>query len=104
MTKEEELFHSIADELSDVKESKMFDALCIKTPNGKAGVMFWKDEMVFKLEEEMLSDTLNLKGCKMFDPIGGRPMNGWVVVPYQHHAKWKELAIVSTESVRRKKK
>ncbi len=40
MTKNEELFHTIASELFDVKESKMFGALCIKIPNGKSGVMF----------------------------------------------------------------
>jgi len=101
MTKEEELFHSIANELSDVKESKMFGALCIKTPNGKSGVMFYKDEMVFKLEGKTLAEALNLKGAKLFDPMGGRPMNGWVQMPYEHHKKWKELAMISTELVRK---
>ena len=51
MTKGEELFHKIATEIPDTKESKMFGALCIKAPNGKAGVMFKNDHIVFKLEE-----------------------------------------------------
>lgn len=54
MTKAEALFHKIASELPDVKEGKMFGALCIKAPNGKAGVMFWKEFLVVKLEGEEL--------------------------------------------------
>lgn len=43
MTKAEERYHQIADYLDNVTKSKMFSALCLKAPNGKAGVMFWKD-------------------------------------------------------------
>lgn len=101
MTKAEELFHKIAAELKDVQKGKMFGALCIKAPNGKAGVMFWKDDMISKLDEEYEKEALALKGAKLFDPMGGRPMNGWVQLPYAHAAKWKKYATYAMEKVRK---
>lgn len=104
MTKSEDLFHKIAGELADVKEGKMFDALCIKAPNGKAGVMFWKDDIIFKLEGDELKNALSLKGAKLFDPMGNRPMGGWVELSYDHSKKWKELAKKSMDYVKSLKK
>ena len=72
MTKAEELFHKIASELPDAKEGKMFGALCIKAPNGKSGVMFWKEFLVVKLEGEELQKALELKGAKIFTPMEDR--------------------------------
>lgn len=101
MTKSEVLFHEIAAAIPDTCEGKMFGALCIKAPNGKAGVMFWKDDMIFKLEGEQLQAALSLKGAKMFDPMGGRPMNGWAHVPNTHSSKWKKFAETAMENVRK---
>jgi hypothetical protein len=95
MTKAEEIFHQIAAGIPDTNEGKMFGALCIKAANGKAGVMFWKDDMIFKLDGEDQQEALSMKGAKMFDPMGGRPMNGWVHVPNAHSAKWEKLAKIS---------
>lgn len=92
MTKAEELYHKIADGMADVKQSKMFGALCLKAPNGKAGVMYRKECMIFKLPKEKEADALKLKGATVFDPMGGRPMNGWIEVPFEHSTKWKKLA------------
>ena len=55
MTEAETLFHKIASEIPDTKEGKMFGALCIKALNGKAGVMCWKEFMIFKLDVEQLN-------------------------------------------------
>ena len=104
MTKEEEMFHKIAAELPDTKEGKMFGALCIKAPNGKAGVMFWKDNMIFKLDGDDLKHALSLQGAKLFDPMGNRPMGGWVQLSIDHSKKWKELAGKSMEYVKNLKK
>src|SRR5579872_2089060 len=101
MTKEEELFHKIAAALPDAQEGKMFGALCIKAPNGKSGVMFWRNDMIFKLRGDDEKEALSLKGAKMFDPMGGRPMNGWVQVPAVHSAKWKQYAETSMEEVKK---
>lgn len=92
MTKAEELYHKICSEIPDTKESKMFGALCLKAPNGKAGVMFYKDDIVFKLMPGDEKTAMKLKGAKLFDPMGGRPMSGWVQVSYEHAAKWKGFA------------
>ena len=104
MTKSEELFHKIAAGLADAKESKMFGALCIKAPNGKACVMFWKDDMIFKLEDDDLKEALALKGAKIFTPMENRPMGGWVQLSFDHSKKWKAFAKKSMEYVKTLKK
>jgi hypothetical protein len=105
MTKAEELFHKIASELPEVTEGKMFGALCTKTPNGKASTMFWKEYMIFKLNEDDQKEAMKLSGAKLFDPSGKeRPMKGWVQLSDKHSAKWKSLAVKATEYVRELKK
>ena len=104
MTKSEQLFHKIANELPDAKEGKMFGALCIKAPNGKSGVMFWKEDMIFKLEGDDMKTALSLKGAKLFDPMGNRPMGGWVQLSFDHSKKWAALAIKSMDYVKSLKK
>src|ERR1700733_12283264 len=100
MTKPEELFHRIASEIPDAKESKMFGALCIKAPNGKASAMFYKEDMVFRLAGEPLQEALSLDGAKLFDPMGNRPMGGWVQLPNVYADRWPEIAKISFEQVR----
>ena len=104
MTKAEELFHQIATQLPEAKESKMFGALCIKAPNGKASAMFYKEDAVFKLDGDPLKDTLSLDGAKLFDPMGSRPMGGWVQLSYDYADKWPGIAKMSYEQVRLLKK
>jgi hypothetical protein len=104
MTKAEELFHQIALELPEAKESKMFGALCIKAPNGKASAMFYKEDMVFKLADEALNEILSLDGAKLFDPMGSRPMGGWVQLSFSYADKWPLIAKTSYEQVRLLKK
>jgi hypothetical protein len=92
MTKAETLYHEIAEGIPQAKESKMFGALCIKAPNGKAAVMFWKEFMIFKLETKDEAEAMKLKGAKTFAPMDGREMKGWTQLSYDHAAKWPELA------------
>ncbi|MDF2437955.1 MAG: hypothetical protein K0Q95_2331 [Bacteroidota bacterium] len=85
MSKAEELFHTIASELQGVTEGKMFDALCTKTPNGKASTMFWKEYMIFKLPQDDEKEAMKLAGAKLFDPSGmNRSMKGWVQLSDKH--------------------
>ncbi len=100
MTKAEELFHSIAAGLPDTKESKMFGALCIKAGNGKAGVMLYKGTMVFKLNGESEVDALKLQGAKVFEPMEGRPMNGWLQLSEVHSTEWGRFAKIAMEYVK----
>jgi hypothetical protein len=100
MTKEETLFHEIAAGIPDSKESKMFGALCIKAANGKAGVMFWKNDMVFKLQGKDEEEAMSLKGSQVFTPSDGRSMNGWTHVPAEHAATWKNYAVKAMNYVK----
>jgi hypothetical protein len=65
---------------------------CFKT-NGKAAGGFWQGSMVFKLTDATLrQQALALSGAHPFDPMGGRPMKEWVVVPATQAQRWPELA------------
>ena len=66
--------------------------------------MFWKEDMIFKLEENDLEDTLRLKGAKIFTPMENRPMSGWVQLSYNHSKKWKALATKAMDYVKDLKK
>ncbi|CAD5273824.1 MULTISPECIES: hypothetical protein [unclassified Imperialibacter] len=93
MTRTEELFHQIAESLPDGKKSKMFGAICVKAPNGKAAFMAWKDNMVFKLEGDAQKEALSLDGCEVFRPMPERPpMGGWIRVPVDYETKWPAFA------------
>ena len=92
MTKAETLFHHIASGIPDTKEAKMFGALCIKSPNGKAGVMYWQENMIFKLKPLEFNNVLKMDGAKIFEPMPGKPMGGWVQLSYDYAELWKDLA------------
>jgi len=100
MTKSEELYHEIAAAIPDAAEGKMFGALCIKAPNGKAAVMLYKEDMIFKLTGEAEQEAMKLKGAKIFSPMEGRPMTGWVQLSVQHVAKWKKYAGIAFDYVK----
>jgi len=100
MTKAEEFFNELTNEIPDVARGKMFGALCMKTPNGKASAMFWKDNIVVKLTGEAYNEAMSLDGAQLFDPMDGRPMKEWVQIPFSYKAKWKGLAIQSAEGVK----
>ena len=96
---DETLYDKIADSIPDVTKGKMFGALCLKAPNGKAGAMFWRDKtkdrnafMIFKLSEKDEQAAMKLSGAKVFEPAEGRPMNGWVQLSTAHADKWKSFA------------
>lgn len=99
MTESEKVYHRIAASLTGARESSMFGAACIKAANGKAVAMLWKGDMVFKLRDKEQEEALNLAGAKMFTPMEGRPMNGWVQVPVKHAARWPALAEASMRIV-----
>jgi hypothetical protein len=99
MDKAEKLFHEIGAGIPDTKESKMFGALCIKAANGKAGVMFWRGDMIVKLSAEPAADAMKLKGVKIFEPMDGRPMGGWLHLPAVHAEHWKDYAAIAMNEV-----
>lgn len=86
-------FEDLGEELAGegVSISQMFGMPCLKVKRSSfAGV--WGDAMVFKLTGEPHVAALKLKGADLFDPMGGRPMKEWVVVPFAHAKRWREFA------------
>jgi hypothetical protein len=69
MTKAEEYFNELTIQIPNVKPGKMFGALCMKTPNGKSSAMFWKDNIVVKLQGDLLTEALSLDGAQPFEPM-----------------------------------
>lgn len=87
-------FDAVADELTAVSPAvrgMMFGMPCLKQ-NGKAFVGYFKGAMVFKLGGGAHAQALTLAGAALFDPMGGRPMKEWVVVPSEHTAQWLAFA------------
>lgn len=101
MTRGEVMFHSLAVELPDSTEGKLFGAMCIKAPNGKAGVMFKDGAIIIKLEAAILQEALRLDGAHIFDPMGGRPMGGWVQLSEAHIDLWRHYAAIAMETVKK---
>lgn len=88
-----ERFEDLGEELAGmgVSMSKMFGMPCLKAKKSSfAGL--WGDAMVFKLTGEAHAAALRLKGAGPFDPMGGRPMKEWIVVPFAHAKRWREFA------------
>ena len=88
----DELADDLAAQNDDVTLGKMFGMPCIKR-GGKAVAGFWQESVVFKLPDAVARErALALDGAQLFDPMGGRPMKEWVVVPASHADEWPGLA------------
>ena len=82
----------------EVHASKMFGMPCLKLPNGKVFAGHHGDAMTFKLGPQQ-EEVLKLDGVKVFEPMAGRPMNGWIEVPELQSDHWMELAKAAREYV-----
>jgi len=81
------------------EQSQMFGKPCFKT-SGKAYTSFFQECMVFKLNGDVHSESLKLKGAKLFDPSGkNRPMKEWVQVPFEHKSSWEKFAKIAKRYV-----
>ncbi len=99
MTKEEEFYISIGQNLKNAEQSQMFGKPCFKI-NKKAFICFFQNEMVFKVTGEIHSDALSLDGSQLFDPSGKkRPMKEWIQVPFDYSENWIEYAKSAMEYV-----
>jgi len=77
---------------SPTTSGKMFGMPCLKNSNGKAFAGYTDGAMVFKLGGASHTEALALSDAKLFDPMGGRPMKEWVVIPVEHRTRWLEFA------------
>ena len=95
MNKSEELFHQIVGEIPDSIEGKMFGALCIKSMNGKAAAILWKDNMLFKLDKKAQHEALKLNGSRIASHLYEIeiPMQEWDSLPFKKSGKWTKLTI-----------
>jgi hypothetical protein len=50
------------------------------------------DAMTFKLGPDDLERARALTGVEPFEPMKGRPMKEWVLVPLEHATRWSDLA------------
>jgi hypothetical protein len=91
----EEIAEELAARHGDVSAGKMFGMPVVKRGT-KAACGLWQDSMVFKLPDPSAREqALALEGAELFDPMGGRPMKEWVVVPRAHANEWPALAEAS---------
>jgi hypothetical protein len=78
----------------NVQATKMMGMPSVKRA-GKlvAGFVPDEDAMVFKFPDAAVrEEALNLKGAHLFEPMAGRQMKEWVVVPKAHEQEWAKLA------------
>lgn len=102
MSDSEKLFHKIVMEVPEALEGKMFGASCIKSINGKAAAIFWKNNMLFKLGEKEREEALELEGASLGFHLYApdKPMKGWVFVPTKHSDKWTNFTVKAIAHVR----
>ncbi len=73
------------------KKGSMFGMPVLKAKD-KVFAGTFGDAMTFKLGPEDLAKALKAKGVQSFEPMEGRPMKEWVLVPLAQKAKWAKLA------------
>ena len=73
------------------KRSQMFGMPVLKIRD-KVFAGTYGDAMTFKLAPDEVAAALKLKGVEPFEPMPGRAMKGWVMVPLEHSKRWPDLA------------
>ena len=74
------------------KRSQMFGMPVLKKGD-KVFCGTFGDAMTFKLgSPEDAEAAIKRKGVEAFEPMEGRAMRAWVLVPLEHSRAWKKLA------------
>jgi hypothetical protein len=79
-----------------VKAGSMFGSPGLRTGT-KFFAVWWRDQLVLKLPAEQRAQLVAAGGARQFEPMAGRPMNGWVVVGTS--ADWPALVDDAREFV-----
>ncbi|HEV8564733.1 MAG TPA: hypothetical protein VGR41_07445 [Actinomycetota bacterium] len=74
-----------------VTRSQMFGMPVLKAGD-KVFAGTFGDAMTFKLGPDDLERARALTGVESFEPMKGRPMKEWVLVPLVHANRWSDLA------------
>lgn len=86
----DETFSLVLDELRadpDVSEGKMLGHRCARLGK-KVFACLYEDELCARLGPERTSDLIEVGEGSAFDPMGGRPMKGWVLVGEPDFSAW----------------
>jgi hypothetical protein len=70
--------------------SKMFGMPVLKA-GGKVFAGTYGDAMTFKLGPDDLERARTLTGVEAFEPMKGRPLKDWVLVPLAQAKRWPDL-------------
>ena len=73
------------------KRGQMFGMPILKVRD-KVFAGTFGDAMTFRLGPEDLERALKAKGVEPFEPMKGRRMKEWVLVPVEHSRSWSRLA------------
>jgi TfoX/Sxy family transcriptional regulator of competence genes len=63
----------------DVTPGKMFGSEGLRTGK-KFFAIWWHEQLVVKLPADRLQELVALGQAEMFEPMEGRPMNGWALL------------------------
>lgn len=97
-----EHYQDLAQELAvaeGIRPSSMFGMPTLKA-GSRAFAGLTGEAMVFKLSGDAHGRALGLPGAHLFEPMEGRPMREWVVVPEAEAGRWPELARAALAYVR----
>lgn len=97
------LFKSLLPVGPGVTQRPMFGQLA-GFVNGNMFLCLFGDRIAVKLPDDDAAELLKVKGAGPFEPMGGRPMRGYVVLPESYHkdtakaAEWvvRSLAFVGS--------
>ena len=87
-------YDALAEEFVDrgAKKSQMFGMPVLKKGD-KVFCGTFGDAMTFKLgSPEEAAAAMERTGVEAFEPMAGRAMKAWVLVPAEHSRAWKKLA------------
>ncbi len=95
---------ALADDLADLgvafERSQMFGSPGLRLPGkGKFFASLIDEGMIFKLDGERHAEALALPGAQLFEPMAGRPMKQWVVVPFAQEPQWVRLGAAAAQSL-----
>jgi len=89
---ERELFDQIGAAIAESKRSSMFGVPCYKVGR-KPFIMFYDQQIVCKLFDDLHAEAMALAGTTLFNPKGNaKPMGNWVQIPGDHADRWAYFA------------
>lgn len=95
----EQLLGEVRELHPEVTAGAMFGMPCAKVA-GKAFMGSFDGGVVFKLDEPVRTEALQLSGSQLFDPSGSRPMREWVVVGSENQDRWERYAEAALTKVK----